>query len=299
MKDVHAMIEIRDMQVRFGRTQVLESLSFTLEAGESLALWGVNGAGKTTALRALLGLLPFRGEARVAGADVRRDGRAARAAIGYVPQQLAFWDDLGTLALLRFLASLRGGVAAGRPAELLARVGLAEHERKQVGALSGGMRQRLALAAALLDDPPILVLDEPTASLDAAARRDFTALLTEQRTAGKTLLLTSHRIEEVRALADRVIVLEDGQVRHDGDVHTLAEALRPSETLRLAIGAARIDEALALLDAGGFQVRRNGHGVLVDVTPGKRAAPVTALLAAGVPLEDLSLEARHGEGEGE
>jgi len=272
------MIRLEDLSVRFGKTTVLDGLSIDLPAGGSLALWGENGAGKTTAIRAMLGLLPFDGQVSIAGFALPEQGRKARAAVGYVPQQLAFYDDMPVAATLRFFAGLRRAPAAQAPA-LLERVGLSAHAGKPVGALSGGMRQRLALAAALLGDP-----------LDAEARADFMDLLDAQRAAGRTLLLTSHRVEEVRRLADQVIVLAGGRERLRCASEDLERALRPETVLRIALAAERIDSALALLDARGFEARRNGHGIRVRVATGQRAAPLATLVEAEIPLTDLSLE---------
>ena len=283
------MITVQDLTVRFGTATVLEGLSFELPAGGSLALWGENGAGKTTAIRAMLGLLPFTGQVTIAGQSMPKQGRAARAALGYVPQQLAFYDDMRVDAALRYFAALRRAPKA-QPAALLARVGLADHAAKPVGALSGGMRQRLALAVALLGDPPLLVLDEPTASLDTEARADFMQLLAEQRAAGRSLLLTSHRVEEVTRLADTVIVLAGGRERLRCPAELLERALRPESVLRIALAPEGLEAAIAGLAAGGFEARRNGHGVRVRVTTGERGAPLASLTRAEIPFHDLSLE---------
>ncbi len=208
------MIEIQNIHKRFGKTRVLNGASCRVEQGQSVALWGSNGAGKTTLLRCLLGLIDFTGDIRVAGMDVRRRGKAARRLIGYVPQELTFYDEYRVAEALRFIARLRGAPRS-RCTQCLKSVGLEEHHRKRVRELSGGMKQRLALALALLNDPPILALDEPTSNLDAAARRELLGQLTGLKNAGKTILFISHRPEEVAGLADRVLTLEHGIVADD------------------------------------------------------------------------------------
>ena len=208
------MIQIADVRKRFGRARVLDGVSFDVLAGQSVALWGSNGAGKTTLIRCLLGLIDFEGDIRVAGLDVRCDGKRVRRLLGYVPQELAFYDDFRVIEAARYLARLRGADVSECEAGL-ADVGLLAHARKRVRELSGGMKQRLALSIALLNDPPLLVLDEPTSNLDSAGRQSLMKLLLQLKAAGKTILFISHRPEEVRGLADRVLTLEAGRVLTD------------------------------------------------------------------------------------
>jgi ABC-type multidrug transport system ATPase subunit len=283
------MIRFENVGVRLGGRAVVEDLSLSVALGERVALWGENGAGKTTALRAMLGLVPYSGTITVAGHDAKRDGRRARRELGYVPQQLALYDELTALGYLSFVAGLRKAPKE-QPQALLAQVGLAEHATKPVGALSGGMRQRLALAAALLGDPKVLVLDEPSASLDAAARAEFQALLGTLNTPERALVITSHRLEEVAALSDRVLVLSGGRQVAACPAADLAATLGLTATLRLVVAPEQVNPALDLLVAEGFAARRNGHGVLVDVAPGHRAEPLQRLLEEGIPVEDLALE---------
>ncbi len=228
----HPMLSIQNLTKRYPRpgrawwsdetVTAVSDLSFELAAGTSIALWGVNGAGKTTVLKCLLGLLASEGELHLNGYDLRRDGRTARRFLGYVPQELAFHNDLSVAESCRFYARLKG-VGDARIPVVLAQVGLTGQEKKAVGALSGGMKHRLALALALLAEPPVLLLDEPTSNLDAATRDEFIALLVQLRNAGKTLLFTSHYADEVERLAGRVLVLADGRLVADG---------APAEVLR-------------------------------------------------------------------
>ncbi|MCB0129879.1 MAG: ATP-binding cassette domain-containing protein, partial [Caldilineaceae bacterium] len=204
----------------------VDDLSFTLSRGQSLALWGVNGAGKTTVLKCLLGLLDCEGELVLDGADLRKHGRKARRGFGYVPQELAFHNDLSVAESCRLYARLKD-VSFDCIPTVLEQVGLTRQERKAVGALSGGMKQRLALALALLADPPVLLLDEPTSNLDAATRAEFLDLLVQLHAAGKTLLFTSHYLAEVEQLADQVLILQDGAVAAYGAPAELMPLLNP------------------------------------------------------------------------
>lgn len=204
----------------------VDDLSFELKAGQAVALWGVNGAGKTTVLKCLLGLLDCDGELQLDGTDLRKDGRNARRHFGYVPQELAFHNDLSVAESCRFYARLKN-VNLNRIPIVLDQVGLVGQERKAVGALSGGMKQRLALALALLADPPVLLLDEPTSNLDAETRYEFLDLLSQLHRMGKTLLFTSHHLEEVEQLAEQVLILRDGKLLAKGSPAEMMHLLNP------------------------------------------------------------------------
>jgi nitrous oxidase accessory protein len=205
------MIVVRGLTKRFGPVTAVEDLSFTVEAGEAVALWGPNSAGKSTVLHCLLGIVRYDGTIELGGCDPHRHGKAARRLVGFVPQQIYLPEDFTVREVVDFFARLKGASPETIPA-VLERLGLAAHAEKRVGTLSGGMKQRVALAVALLGDPPILLLDEPTASLDAQSRRDFLYLLGELKRSGKTLLFSSHRQDEILSLADRVLILEQGRL---------------------------------------------------------------------------------------
>lgn len=282
---------------RFGATLALDGLTLAVPAGQALAFWGANGAGKTTALRCLLGVIPFEGRVTLRGHDVRRDGKAARRQVGFVPQELAFHDDLTLRETLAFYGRLKGlGGAAAEAEALLGRLGLAEHAHKTVRALSGGLKQRLAVALALLGDPPLLVLDEPTANLDAPARAGLVALLADLKAAGKTLVFTSHRLEEVLALADRVVLLEGGRLAADVPPRDLGERLQAHATLHLLLPPAAVERAVAVLTDAGYAPARTGAGLSVDVDPTEKGRPIALLVGAGVPLADFEV-ARTGSAE--
>ncbi len=283
------MISVDYLTKRFGAYTAVDSLSFAIPTHRALALWGPNGAGKTTVIKCILGLLGYQGRIAVNGIDLTHQGAAARRQFGYVPQELAFYDDLSVRATAHFFARLRK-VSRQDVDPALARVGLDDHAAKPVRTLSGGLKQRLALAIALLGDPPVLILDEPTANLDTASRSQFLALLTQLKHAGKTVLFTSHRLDEVAALADDVLVMERGQARFTCTAGELAAKLGLSTQIKLHMAPDLLGHAVDILTAGGFAARRNGTGVLVQVAPDAKAAPIHLLSQSNVHVTDFAGE---------
>lgn len=253
------MIEIRCVSKRFGRFAALREVSLDVGRGEAVALWGPNGAGKTTLLRCALGLLNFRGSIVIDGIDVRRRGKAARRALGYVPQELAFYDDFRVVEAIGFFARLRrvDGEACRRALRIS---GLEAHRRKRVRELSGGMKQRLALGIAMLTDPRILLLDEPTSNLDEAGRRDLLGELDGLHKRGKTILFTSHRPEEVEELADRVVTMESGRIVEDAPPRRRGVSGGAVRSAEILVPEACLERALGALRAEGFRTSPAGAG---------------------------------------
>jgi ABC-type multidrug transport system ATPase subunit len=206
------MIRVDDLGKTYGSNRVLDGVSFVVEPGELVLLLGGNGAGKSTLLRCMLGLESYRGAIDIAGFDPLVQGREVRRRVGWMPQGSALHLDLTVDETLRFYAGLRGAPMA-RALTLLAEVELSDRLRTEVGALSGGMRQRLQLALALLDDPPVLLLDEPSASLDDTGRDLLVRRLGELAHAGKTVLVSTHGYRDLSGVADRAILLTGGRAR--------------------------------------------------------------------------------------
>jgi nitrous oxidase accessory protein len=295
-KGSNPLIQVKQLTKSFKGLTVVDQLSFEIPAGQAVALWGPNGAGKTTSLRCLIGLLPFDGEITVNGIDVRRQGKTVRKMVGFVPQELAFHDDLSVQETMKFYARLKG-VSTPVKAQIqpiLAQVDLSGYESKLIRELSGGLKQRLALGIALLADPLILVLDEPTSNLDVHSRDDFLELLLELKASGMTLIFSSHRLEEIATLADRVLLLENGKLIADCPPDELSAQTGWNVTLRVLLEGRDLKPALDTLAQHGFVASPNGKGIRVKVTPGQKGRPLSVLTQAGIRVEDFEIEQLNG-----
>jgi ABC-type multidrug transport system ATPase subunit len=282
------MIAITDLTKRYGKIAVVDDFNLSIAQGESIALWGPNGAGKTTVVRCLLGLVSYEGTITVNDVDARRFGKAVRSQMGYVPQELSFYDTMKVVDLLDYSASLRR-IGQDRVDEVIETVGLGDHIEKRVSELSGGLKQRLGIASALLPDPPILLLDEPTSNLDAKARDHAIGILEGLRHEGRTLIVTSHHIEEVGMLVDRVVAMEQGKITVECDPTDLAEELGLRAWLHLILSNGSASMALDVLKTRGFEAKMNSRGVLVEVSAQGKGEAVAALQEAGVVIEDLEV----------
>ena len=284
------MLNASGVTKRYGKTVALEGASFDLAAGRVLAVIGPNGAGKTTLIKCLLGLVKFEGRVLVEGVDVARDGRRARSRIGYLAQNPAFHPDLTVAETALFYADLKG-VAGSRARAAVESAGLAEHAEKRVGDLSGGMRQRLALALALLADPPVLVLDEPVAGLDISARLELRRLVQDQRAQGKAVLLSTHWLEDVPYIADEALVLERGRCVYLGPAAEFGAVSAPASRLYLRLNG-HSPEAIPLIEGvvpGGI-VNRSGDWLVVSCRAADKARVVENLVGAGIKVLDFRVE---------
>jgi len=213
------MLEIRHLRKSFGPLVAVDDVSFAVERGRLVGLLGPNGAGKTTTVSMIAGLLtPDRGDVLVGGARLAGDTDPKKRRIGLVPQDLALYDEMSARANLRFFGALYGlsGAALDKAiASALDLVGLADRIHDRVSTYSGGMKRRLNLAAGLLHDPDILLLDEPTVGVDPQSRNAIFDNLELLKSRGKALLYTTHYMEEVERLADRIVVVDHGRVIAD------------------------------------------------------------------------------------
>jgi ABC-2 type transport system ATP-binding protein len=209
-------IEVKDLCKTFGNLRAVDHLSLTVQQGEIFGLLGPNGSGKTTTINMISGLsVPTSGEVRVMGYDVRRNARQVRRLLGSVPQETALYEELSAWANMDFHADLFGiprKEKRERITKLLELVQLLDRKDSRVGTFSGGMKRRLALARALLHDPQLIYLDEPTLGVDVQARRVIWDYILSLRDQGKTVLITTNYLEEAQVLCERIAIIDHGKL---------------------------------------------------------------------------------------
>ena len=229
-------LEVRGLYKHFGGFPAVDGLDLTIRPGELYALLGPNGAGKTTTLRMVTGLLkPNEGEIRIFGADMRTDPAAAKRMTAWVPDDPMLYDKLTPLEYLEFVAGLWGvesKAAAAKAEELLRWLGLWDNRDQRTESFSRGMKQKAALAGALIHDPRLLILDEPLTGLDAAAARQVKDVLQERVDAGATVILTTHILEVAERMADRIGIIQKGRLLAEGTLDEMrAQAGAAGQTL--------------------------------------------------------------------
>lgn len=282
-----SLLETRGLRKTYGDAVAVAGLDFEIARGEIVGLLGPNGAGKTTTLSMICGVVkPTTGTVQVAGHDMARAPYAARNALGLVPQDLALYEELSARQNLSFFGSLyglRGSTLSKRIDHGLAIAGLTERARDPVKRFSGGMKRRLNLAAGLLHEPALLLLDEPTVGVDPQSRKHlFDSIRKLRDEQGTTVLYTSHYMEEVQALCDRVAIMDRGELVASDTVEGLIAA-HGGGTLELDT----TDPAAAVAAIGELG-EATIVGDRVRVVPrGELGAIVTAVEASGVPLRGL------------
>jgi ABC-2 type transport system ATP-binding protein len=254
-----ASVSARNLTKRFGQRLSVDNLNLNIYPGELYALLGDNGAGKTTTISMLTTLLPpSSGEFFICGFNGLTEAEKIKGCFGVVSQDLALYNELTPYENLRFLSDLYGlpkKVGEERIEKLLRRAGLVDRLNDRTENLSGGMMRRLAIACAMINEPKVLFMDEPTVGLDPAARRLIWATLKELKGAGVTILLTTHYLEEAELLADRIGIIRAGQLTVEGTVPELAKRIRGMRGIsirlvqELAVDSEQIASAIDLLKA--------------------------------------------------
>ncbi len=249
------MIEARGITKRYGDLLAVDDVSFTAESGEVIGFLGPNGAGKTTTMRILTGFIPATdGTVLIAGHDIFEDPLAARRAIGYLPEVPPVYPEMDVVGYLRYVAKLKDVPRAKRKAAVeraIERCGLEEVHRRVIGSLSRGYRQRVGLAQAIVHDPSVLILDEPTVGLDPTQVREIRALITDLTSAEQahTVVLSTHILAEVEVICRRVILIHAGRKVLDSPLEELIQGGQRLEDIFAR--ATTTDEAAALPEEEG------------------------------------------------
>lgn len=294
------IVVVEGLTRRFHGRTVVEALDFTIRRGEILGFLGPNGAGKTTTMRMLTGYLPpTAGRVEVAGYDVVADPVEARKAIGYMPENVPLYTDMRVKEYLQFRAALKGLSGKRlreRTGEVMDLCGLTDVRRRRIGNLSKGYRQRIGLADAIVHEPALLILDEPTNGFDPNQIRQVRGLIRDL-SRRHTILLSTHILAEVEQTCDRVIILDEGKIKAMDTPAALAAGLRTAGQIRLeihctngeaaceclrAIEGVRVAELEATLPDGWLAV-----DVKAESTGDVRMAIIEAMRAAGWPLREI------------
>ena len=260
------MIEVQHLTKRYGRVTAVEDISFTVERGEILGFLGPNGAGKTTTMRILTGYMPATaGKAIVAGFDVFEQPIEAKRRTGYLPETPPLYPDMTVLEYLTFVAKVKGVASGGRRQRIqtvMERTRIADTADRQCGKLSKGYRQRVGLAQAIIHNPDVLIMDEPTAGLDPKQIIETRELIKEL-SGDHTIILSTHILPEVSQTCQRVVIINKGHVVAVDTPDNLTARLSGSETMYLQVDSSGADASLALHRIAGVtrvaeSDRRNG-----------------------------------------
>lgn len=291
------MLVIRNLKKRYGNFQALDGLDLEIKKGELFGFVGPNGAGKTTTLKIVSGLLaPDEGEVWIDGIDALRDNRALKQRIGYVPDFFGVYDNLKVSEYMEFFASCYGmeGLQARRRCEtLLEQVKLEGKLDFFVDGLSRGMKQRLCLARALIHDPALLILDEPSSGLDPRTRMEFAATLRELRDQGKTLIISSHILSELSELCTDIGIIEQGHMVLHGTMEQIKKRVNSSNPLLISVYREK-EKALAILKSHPRvqTIAVKGDEIKVGFSGEKQdeAELLRQLIAAEVPVNGFMRE---------
>jgi len=271
-----ATLVARGLRKSYGSFEAVKGLDFEVQRGECFGFLGPNGAGKTTTMKMIYGAaIPTSGELTVAGLDIRKDSRAVKRRIGVVPQEDNLDNDLKArenLLIYGRYFDLPKKLILRRAGELLEFLELSHKADAEVEELSGGMKRRLVIARALINDPDLVVLDEPTTGLDPQARHLVWDKLRELMARGKTLILTTHYMDEAAQLCDRLVIMEDGRFAAEGSPEALIREHVSGEILQLHASQGTLDRLTDLLENEADRLDRSGEGLLVYTTEPDRVS---------------------------
>lgn len=291
------MLKIRDLHKKYGNYHALDGLSMDIRDGALFGFVGPNGAGKTTTIKIMTGLLkPDRGSVELDGKDMLADTMSLRQRIGYVPDHFGLYDNLKVSEYMEFFAGcyhLEGFEARKRARNLLEQVGLGDRLDTFVDGLSRGMQQRLCLARALIHDPELLIMDEPTAGLDPRTHLEFRQMVWELHEQGKTILLSSHNLAELSELCTDIGIIDSGKMVLSGNMDEIVERIYTSKQIIIAVYD-DLEKAMAILKENPL-VRTMTiceKDIMIGFTGDEQmeSALLRQLIEAGVPVRGFMRE---------
>jgi len=251
-------LQVQKLRVQYGGFVAVDDVSFSIFSGEIFGLLGPNGAGKTSTISACEGLLvPAAGSIHIMGIDTAQQPLEARANIGVQLQATSFQQDLHVGEILQLYAGLYGMTMASAQIDtMLADIGLTDQKNKKTSQLSGGQQQRLALATATIHNPPLVLLDEPTTGLDPQSRRHLWERIEAMRDSGRSILLTTHSMEEARSVCDRVAIIDHGKIIETGSPQELIEKYRNDPAVQAASRKGEVTLEDVFIGLTGTEVRK-------------------------------------------
>ena len=290
------LLKVSGLRKTFGGFAAVDGVTFKVEKGSTVLLLGPNGAGKTTIIKCVTGLLNFIGSIEVDGFDARGQREVANSRIGYLPQNLSFYENLTLLKEAGFIAGIKG-VSQDEIREKLEIVDLWRFRERKVKSLSSGMRQRLAIALALFKDPPLLIFDEPVSNVDMQGQIEFQSLLDRFRKLGKTSLITTHTLG-LDKYAQDVIVMDRGKIVAEGNPSDLLGKIHATDKVFIKVATQDLQRAMKVLDGDGTKgVMAKGDWLVFTVVSSAKAAAMASLVENGIAVEDVIVESATIESE--
>lgn len=278
------MIKVNELTLKYSSGKGVFDLNFTVKESEVMGYLGPNGSGKTTTIRALLGFMrPNGGKCSINGQDCSKDAPAIQKTLGYIPGEIAFLEDMNGNEFLKFMHDMRGTKDTTRQKQLMEIFEL--DPRGKIKKFSKGMKQKLGIVTAFMHNPEVLILDEPTSGLDPLMQNRFVELLLNEKTKGRTILMSSHSFDEVEKTCDKVLIIKDGRIIEHSDVQSLKSTQRKG----FVIKPADVHIASNVLKEEGFEIGIHGKDTLEVFVTGEN---VDRLIKAAAKFTVLSFDVK-------
>ena len=283
------LVSVENVSKHYGKFSALEKVSFEMHPGEHMLVLGPNGAGKTTLIKCMMDVINFEGRVTIGGVDVKHNPSKAKANLGYVPQNYAFYEGISVLDHAILSTRLKG-VSKSEAEDKLKQVNLWDARKKKVRALSDGMKQRLGIALALIADPKILLLDEPTSNVDLRGQLEFMGLLQELIKSGKTLVTTTH-LTGLGEIATEVMILNRGKIVTKGSPSELLTNLGVNDTIYARVDPSDAPHVIELAKKmGALDISSRDEWMTISVPTKSKLEIVRSLLTDGGKVKDLFVE---------